>query len=77
MHPTAITGWTGTAPRPDPSVVEHRDPDRALRDLRRQAFLTADGWEVLRFPARDVPGRPRWVAECVRRELLRRGALTA
>jgi hypothetical protein len=56
---------------------EHRDPDRALRDLRRQALLTADGWEVLRFPARDVLGRPWWVAVCVRRELVRRGVLAA
>lgn len=56
---------------------EHRDPDRALHDLRRQAFLTAAGWEVLRFPARDVLGRPWWVAQLVRRELVRRGALAA
>ena len=39
----------------------HLTPERALRDLRRQAYLTAAGWEVLRFPPREV-FQPRMVA---------------
>jgi very-short-patch-repair endonuclease len=37
---------------------EHLIPERALHDLRRQAYLTRAGWEVLRFPAATVLGRP-------------------
>lgn len=48
---------------------EHLDPARALRDLDRQAYLTAAGWRVLRFRAAEVY-RPVVVANRVRRELL-------
>jgi hypothetical protein len=54
---------------------EHLTPERARRDLRRQAALTAAGWTVLRFPAREVLDRPWWVAREVRRELVARGAV--
>jgi very-short-patch-repair endonuclease len=37
---------------------EHLKPARALRDLRRQAYLTAEGWTVLRFPASVVLYEP-------------------
>lgn len=56
---------------------EHRTAERALRDLRREAYLTRLGWAVLRFRARDVLGRPWWVADQVRRELVRRAANAA
>jgi len=48
---------------------EHRAPERALRDLERQARLTSLGWRVLRFRAYDVLRRPWRVASAVRREL--------
>jgi len=50
---------------------DHLTPERALRDLDRQAYLTAAGWtKVLRFRAAEVY-RPEVVAARVRRELLR------
>jgi len=57
---------------------DHLDPARALRDLDRQAYLTAAGWRVLRFRAAEVY-RPVVVANRVRRELVdhaRRRGLT-
>lgn len=54
---------------------EHLTPERARRDLARQAHLTRAGWDVLRFAASDVLNRPWWVAAQVRRELERRGVL--
>lgn len=51
---------------------EHLTPERARRDLRREAFLTAAGWTVLRIPAATV-FRPRATAHLVRAELLKRG----
>jgi hypothetical protein len=54
---------------------EHLTPERARHDLRRQAVLTAAGWTVLRFPARDVFDRPWWVAAEVRRALAHRVAV--
>lgn len=56
---------------------EHRTQERAMRDLVRQAHLTREGWDVLRFRAVDVLRRPQWVAARVRAELRRRGALAA
>lgn len=56
---------------------EHRTAERALHDLRREAYLARLGWVVLRFRARDVMRRPWWVAGQVRRELARRGAAAA
>lgn len=45
---------------------DHLTPDRALRDLEREAFLTAAGWVVLRFGAYLVLRRPDVVAARVR-----------
>jgi very-short-patch-repair endonuclease len=45
---------------------DHLAPERARRDLHRQAELTAAGWRVLRFPARDVLGHPWRIARSVR-----------
>lgn len=42
---------------------EHLKPERALRDLDRQAYLTANGWgSILRFRAGEVLHRPTRVA---------------
>jgi very-short-patch-repair endonuclease len=49
---------------------DHLDPDRALRDLEREAYLTAAGWIVLRFGAYLVMRRPDLVAARVRTRLL-------
>jgi very-short-patch-repair endonuclease len=49
---------------------DHLDPDRALRDLRREAYLTAAGWVVIRFGAYVVVRRPDWVADRVRQRLV-------
>jgi very-short-patch-repair endonuclease len=49
---------------------EHLDQRRALPDLERQAFLTAAGWRIVRFPKEVVlhdPGRIPWT---VRRALI-------
>ena len=51
----------------------HRVQERALRDLDRQAYLTAARWTILRFTAVQVMGRPTWVAGQVRGELIRAG----
>jgi very-short-patch-repair endonuclease len=48
---------------------EHREPERALRDLDRQAWLSTAGWRILRFRAYDVLRRPWWVARAVREHL--------
>jgi very-short-patch-repair endonuclease len=48
---------------------DHLTPQRALRDLDRQAHLTAAGWTVLRFGAADVLNRPWRVARSVREHL--------
>jgi very-short-patch-repair endonuclease len=47
----------------------HRTQERAMRDLDRQAYLSAAGWTVLRFTAAQIMRRPRWVAARVREEL--------
>jgi very-short-patch-repair endonuclease len=49
---------------------DHLDPDRALRDLRREAYLTNAGWIVLRFGAYLVLRRPDLVADRVRARLV-------
>lgn len=56
---------------------EHLTPERARRDLERQAFPTAAGWTVLRFRAADVLHRPWVVAAAVRRALAARGVIAA
>ncbi|WP_433291791.1 DUF559 domain-containing protein [Pseudonocardia sp. CA-142604] len=48
---------------------DHLTPERALRDLDRQAYLTRCGWDVLRFRAVEVMLRPWSVAATVRRAL--------
>jgi very-short-patch-repair endonuclease len=48
----------------------HRTQERAMRDLDRQAYLTANRWTVLRFTAVQVLCRPWEVAAKVRHELL-------
>jgi very-short-patch-repair endonuclease len=53
--------------------AHHLTPERAFRDLRRQAYLSAAGWEVLRFAAKDV-FRPRLIAARTRATLVRRSA---
>jgi very-short-patch-repair endonuclease len=50
---------------------DHLTPERAVRDLERQAYLSRRGWEVLRFRAGDVMLRPWLVAATVRRALAR------
>lgn len=50
--------------------AEHLTKERRLRDLRRQAYLSGNGWEVLRFPA-AVVHRPWLVAAEVHDRLLR------
>jgi very-short-patch-repair endonuclease len=52
---------------------DHRTAERALRDLRREAYLTRHGWDVLRLDARTV-FTPHAVAIRVHRELVARGA---
>jgi very-short-patch-repair endonuclease len=51
---------------------DHRTAQRAIRDLRREAYLTARGWEVLRLRASSVFD-PREAAILVHRELVGRG----
>jgi very-short-patch-repair endonuclease len=41
---------------------DHLTPERARRDLNRQAYLTRAGWTVLRFPASVVLGAPWRIA---------------
>lgn len=49
---------------------EHLTQERAMRDLDRQAHLTAAGWwKVLRFRKAEVLARPRTVAARVREQL--------
>lgn len=49
---------------------DHLTPQRALRDLAREAYLARLGWHVLRFGAWDVLRRPWWVAAKVREQLV-------
>jgi very-short-patch-repair endonuclease len=49
---------------------DHLAPDRALRDLEREAYLAAAGWIVLRFGAYLVVRRPDLVAARVRTRLV-------
>ena len=54
---------------------DHRTAARAARDLRREVFLTREGWDVLRLDARTV-FTPRAVAMRVHRELVARGVVS-
>ncbi|MGH3615494.1 MAG: DUF559 domain-containing protein, partial [Pseudonocardia sp.] len=51
--------------------AEHRKQRKAMRDLDRQAHLTAAGWTILRFTAWEVLRRPWRVAARVRQQLIR------
>jgi very-short-patch-repair endonuclease len=51
---------------------DHREPGRAIRDLRREAYLTRCGWDVLRLRASSVYDA-RETAMRVHRELVGRG----
>jgi hypothetical protein len=53
---------------------DHRTAERAIRDLRREAYVTRRDWDVLRLPAGTVFS-PREVAIRVHRELVVRGAV--
>lgn len=55
---------------------DHRTPGRALRDLRREAYLTRVDWDVLRLDAATV-FTPSAAAARVQRELVARGAADA
>jgi very-short-patch-repair endonuclease len=50
---------------------DHLRPERAQRDLVREAFLARAGWRVLRFDPGLVMRRPTLVAERIGRELHR------
>ena len=50
---------------------EHLTQRRAMRDLDRQAYLTAAGWQrILRFPKEVVLREPERIPLTVRRELM-------
>jgi very-short-patch-repair endonuclease len=49
---------------------EHLDPRRALRDLDRQAYFTAAGWRILRFPKQVVLHDPARIPWTVRRAMI-------
>jgi very-short-patch-repair endonuclease len=53
--------------------ADHLAPDRARRDLEREAVLTRLGWTVLRFDAATVLRDPSRLVAVVRAELRRRG----
>jgi len=55
--------------------AEHRKQRKAMRDLDRQAHLTAAGWTILRFTAWEVLRQPWRVADRVRQELIRCGVV--
>ncbi len=52
---------------------EHLDQRRALRDLDRQAYLTAAGWRILRFPKKVVLYEPALIPWTVRRAMIAAG----
>jgi very-short-patch-repair endonuclease len=50
---------------------EHLTQERALKDLRREAYLVARGWRIIRFRAVEVMHRPNLVSGTVCGELIR------
>ncbi|GAA1867577.1 hypothetical protein GCM10009836_54950 [Pseudonocardia ailaonensis] len=48
---------------------DHLVPERALRDLRREAYLARQGWRIIRFASADILNRPHTVAARIRGEL--------
>lgn len=63
------TPWSGS--RSSTTARSRPSQRRAMRDLDRQAYLSDEGWKVLRFTAAQVMGEPWWVAGRVRAELVR------
>ena len=49
---------------------EHREERRALRDLDRQAYFTARGWRIVRFPKHVVLHEPARIPWTVRRAMI-------
>ena len=49
---------------------EHLDQWRALRDLDRQAYFTARGWRIVRFPKHVVLHEPARIPWTVRRAMI-------
>ena len=49
---------------------EHLDQRRTLRDLDRQAFFTARGWRIVRFPKHVVLHEPARIPRTVRRAMI-------
>lgn len=49
---------------------EHLDQARALRDLDRQAYFTARGWRIVRFPKHVVLHEPARIPWTVRRAMI-------
>ncbi len=49
---------------------EHLDQRRALRDLDRQAYFTARGWRIARFPKHVVLHEPARIPWTVRRAMI-------
>ena len=56
--------------------LKYKDPTRAKMQLKRDALLRADGYEVVHFDWQEVTGPPEYVAAIVR-AAFRRGLRTA
>ncbi len=56
--------------------LKYKDPARAKAQLKRDALLRADGYEVVHFDWQEVTGSPDYVATRVR-DAFRRGLRTA
>jgi len=52
---------------------DHREQERAHKDLEREADPARLGWTILRFDAHTVHRRPGHIARVVALELRRRG----
>lgn len=55
----------------------HRTQERVMRDLARQAYLSAAGWTVLRFTAAHVMGDRGWSPRACARSSSKRAAGSA
>jgi very-short-patch-repair endonuclease len=47
-------------------AIEYADPLRARAQLRRDALLRADGYEVVHFDWQDITENPAYVAASIR-----------
>lgn len=52
---------------------DHLTPERARRDLNRQAYVTGQAWTIVRIPPADAFHRPRRVASRVRDAIIAAG----